>query len=163
MIRINFRPKYKILERIMRKQSGFTLMEMIITVAIIGIIMAGVVPNMIGWRNNARLSQAARQVYSDLQGARSRAIKTNRTVQIVFDNAADTYSVNGTTRRLPGGIEMDSAVFNAQGDGTASFNNYGFGRDNQNADNGGQIVISLAGGSRSSTISVFPSGNIRID
>ena len=145
----------------MRNRSGFTLVEMMVVIAIVGIIAAAVVPNFIGWRNNAKLSQAARQVYSDLQTARTTAIKTNSTVSVDFDTGANNYTLRGKVRGLPAGVVLSNVNFTASGN-VATFNNLGFGRTFFDAQNGGTITVTLAGGQRSSTIQVDTSGNIRI-
>jgi prepilin-type N-terminal cleavage/methylation domain-containing protein len=145
----------------MRKQSGFTLMEMMVVIAIIAIVSAFTVPNMIAWRNNAQLSAGVRQIYSDLQGARKLAIKSNSMTFVIFDVGADTYSVAGRVRTLPPGLIIDSAVFTAAGDNIASFNGQGFDRDFLDANNSGAVTISW-NGSRFRTIAVSSGGSIRI-
>lgn len=145
----------------MRNRSGFTLMEMMVVIAIVGIIAAAVVPNFIGWRNNAKVSQAARQIYSDLQTARTTAIKTNSTVSIDFDTGTNSYTLNGRERNLPAGVVLSNVNFTASGN-VATFNNLGFGRTFFDAPNDGSVTVTLANGQRTSTILVETAGNIRI-
>lgn len=66
---------------------GFTLMEVIVIVAIIGIMSSIAVPAIRTWAPNYRLKSAAREVFSNLQKARSMAVKFNRNTAVVFDTA----------------------------------------------------------------------------
>ena len=162
----------------MRHSSGFTLLELMITVAIVGIIAVGTIPNIIRWRNNQQVAQSARQIYSDLQTAKTEAIKNNRLACVSFDTGNNTYKVflnrGGDPHKfdandqlieqksLSPGVEMDSAAFHTQGT-VATFSRMGFARNFSNADNHGQVEISLAGGGRKSTVSVGVSGNIQCE
>jgi type IV fimbrial biogenesis protein FimT len=77
----------------MKENKGFTLMEVMIVIAIIAIITAIAIPNIFAYLPKHRLNQGAREVYSALQYARLRAVKEATNVVATFDTGADSYTV----------------------------------------------------------------------
>ncbi|BBO87414.1 hypothetical protein DSCOOX_05940 [Desulfosarcina ovata subsp. ovata] len=71
----------------MRGNSGFSLFEVLTVIAIIAVVAAIAVPNMIAWRNRAKLGEGARDIYSAFQLARSGAAKENADVIVSFDTS----------------------------------------------------------------------------
>ncbi len=63
---------------------GFTLLEMLIAMAILAIVISVGVPSLSGFSANQRLIGAAEQVYSHLQQARSEAVSRNTLVYVNF-------------------------------------------------------------------------------
>jgi len=61
----------------MRKRSGFTLIELVVVIAVLGILTAVGVPNFLSWLPKYRLKTAARDLYSNMQLAKLSAIKNN--------------------------------------------------------------------------------------
>jgi len=69
------------------RQEGFTMVEMIGTLAIIGIVIVFAIPNMNQWIERNRVDAVARQIYFDLQLARSKAIRNHNNVIVSFQNS----------------------------------------------------------------------------
>jgi type IV fimbrial biogenesis protein FimT len=94
--------------KIFRKY-GFTLVELMIVVAIMGILSAIAAPNFMHYMAERRLNGAARMVMSDLMNARMLAVTLNRNVQVTFTGSASasyTYDAAGTavTRNVQTGF-----------------------------------------------------------
>jgi len=81
-----------------KRESGFTLMEMMVVVAIIGIMVAVAIPGFSVWLPNYKLKGAIQDLYSNMQNAKMEAIKANGDYTIVFTEASDTYTMTS-----PGG------------------------------------------------------------
>jgi len=68
-------------------KNGFTLIELMIVLALIGILCIIAVPKINDWLPRYRLKSAASDLQSNMQKARMLAIKENNSVQIRFDNS----------------------------------------------------------------------------
>jgi type II secretion system protein H len=78
----------KILEK-----NGFSLLELMIVIAIMGIVSAIAAPNFLNYMAERRLSGAARMVMSDLMSARQKAVSQNHEFKIFFNGDHVTYTV----------------------------------------------------------------------
>ena len=74
----------------MKKNSGFTLLELIITVALVSIVMAIAIPSMTTFNQNDRLVTNINTLIGHLAYARSEAVKRSQQVSICVSNDAAT-------------------------------------------------------------------------
>ncbi|OGT70716.1 MAG: hypothetical protein A3H44_04730 [Gammaproteobacteria bacterium RIFCSPLOWO2_02_FULL_57_10] len=81
--------------------SGLSLLELLISVAVMGIIISVAVPNMAEFSVNQRLVGASEQVYGHLQQARSEAVARNT---MIYAN----FSVDGTASWIYGLSSVNS-------------------------------------------------------
>ena len=77
----------------MRKNSGFTLIELMVVIGIVGLLAAITVPNLISWLPKYRVGSAARNVISAVEFARLQAVRENSPVDVNFIYANDRVTV----------------------------------------------------------------------
>ena len=66
-------------------ERGFTLVEVLVVVGIVGIMGAIAIPNFLSWRENKSLQSAARDMYAGFRKAQVAAVKNNRNAAVSFD------------------------------------------------------------------------------
>jgi prepilin-type N-terminal cleavage/methylation domain-containing protein len=67
-------------------QKAYTLIEILVTLAIIGILTVIAVPQTQVWIDHYRLNGAVRLVWGDLQSAKMTAIKNNQSITVTFSS-----------------------------------------------------------------------------
>lgn len=73
-------------------QFGFTLAEMAIILAVIAIISAISIPNIMGWIARGRVNSAVMNIVALIQKARIEAVRKNTEAVIIFDLASGKYT-----------------------------------------------------------------------
>ena len=168
----------------MRNNKGFTIMEVLTVTAIIAIISAIAIPGFIGWRNNAQLGRAARDVYSSFQKAKVESVRRNvncgikfRTNDYViyldsnlnfdFDAGEEIQIVNWS--QYPGvrldpdeGGDGDGLTF-ANPDFGIVFASDGLPRNNAGGLGSGTVFLTNQSNTRQNTVTISTAGNIQIN
>ena len=73
-------------------QKGITLIEMMVVLAIVGVLVTIAIPNYQAWVSDQNLRSSMVQLAGDLQIARMTAINRNAPITVRFDDVAMTYT-----------------------------------------------------------------------
>jgi type II secretory pathway pseudopilin PulG len=68
-----------------RSEAGFTLIDTMVTVCVMGIVMAMAAPSLMDVSGHYRLGENVRHVERELQTARLRAVTSNRYIRVRFN------------------------------------------------------------------------------
>ncbi len=88
---------FKSLRHLLKPQKGFTLIETIMVLAVLGIIMAIATPSFSKWKEKHQINGQAQKVYFDLMLARTSAVKNNNIVRVTFNTTSHTYTIHDDT------------------------------------------------------------------
>jgi type IV fimbrial biogenesis protein FimT len=165
----------------MQKQSGFTILELMITIGIMAILASIAIPGVIGWLPRYHLGSAARDILAVVEDARQEAVQRNTSIGISFNTAGDSYTIwidsvpggsandndatlNGaesalSSGQMPVGIDMTAAAFGA--DPRFRFNGMGIPTRTDGLPGGGAVTVTNRNGD-SRTVTVTRGGNSSI-
>ncbi len=149
----------------MKRQAGFTLIELMTVIAIITILVAAFTPNIFRWVSNQRFNSAVRDIQASIMQMRLDALKENVPATITFTAGTGTYQTdewkNGhdsiETHTLPPDITVVSSITNAP----LTFNARGMAINGNGEPTTGLITIK-GPGKKLLNISVSITGNARI-
>ena len=103
-----------------RHSRGFTLIELMVSIFVLGILTAMAVPSFVSLMNRNRLSSQSNELLAAIQYARIEAIRTNAKVTFCGASTATVSAVSGCTNGTPsywvvlgksGGVEEQLRVF----------------------------------------------------
>ncbi len=89
-----------LIRRARLKKNGFTLLELMIAIAMGAILLTIAIPSMRSFTVSTAIEQAERNTLASLYSARNQSIDLNRDVVICFANDANTCVVNGITHLI---------------------------------------------------------------
>jgi prepilin-type N-terminal cleavage/methylation domain-containing protein len=88
--------------QLVNQQKGFTLIELIVVMGIMGILATIAVPTFQNYIRNQNLKTAARGITSDFFATREKALSENVRYRITFDQASNSYTIaRGTYSGTP--------------------------------------------------------------
>jgi type IV fimbrial biogenesis protein FimT len=157
----------------MKPSKGFSLLELLTTIALMAVLSAIAIPNVISMMPKYRLGGSAREILTILHYSKMAAIKENSNVVVNFNSGANNCAVfvddgegggtaedgirNGSERILkhygmPSGVNLLAPTFGS----ALSFNNRGF------ADLALEGVITVQNSMGNRKVRVLPSGHCKI-
>jgi prepilin-type N-terminal cleavage/methylation domain-containing protein len=136
------------------KSGGFTVIEMLTAISVGSILMAIAIPVFLGTLPGLRLSDATRQVATELHHLRMKAIAQNIPYQIAFSTSTyviqkcpDSCTDDGGNITLPTGITLTASTtpqFQARGNAAAA------------------ATITLSNGATQKWVCIKPVGRINV-
>ena len=109
------------------RDRGSTLLEVLTTISLMGVLMALAVGGWSAWARASAHTGTAREIQSVLRQAQQRAVTEGVAACVLFDDAADTYTVyrgacsaSGKEKvsgpvRTPAGVALSSPAFTSNG------------------------------------------------
>lgn len=166
--------------RTRRPSAGFTLLELMVTMAIAAVLMLVAAPNFIEYRRNSELADAVSNFVVAAGSARSAALKSGRNVFLQandttagwtsgwfvyvdnnWDNDydADTDEVVTRHEALTSPVAVTAASATTFASGYLMFNGAGFPRTTAGANANGSVTMATS--TRSTNVVVDNSGRVR--
>ena len=84
-----------------RRRRGFTLIEMLVTMTVLGLLLLAVMPSAAEWMRNIEIRNAAESLSTGLQKARAEAVRRNQSV---------LFSLVSTASGSPGTLDASCAL-----------------------------------------------------
>ena len=141
-------------------RAGFSLIEMMVTVSMLGIMVGMVAPNVSKDISHSRVNRAVRVVATDLEQALSMAGRQRRPVRVVFDGSRkeirliDRTSGQLISRRVLGDISEYKLYSVAGSPSTVDLLPHGVAT--------ASTIVTLSAGGYSRTVTMTRGGHVRV-
>ena len=145
------------------KDSGFTLIELMIITAILGILLAVFTPDFLRWIPNFRLKKAASELYDNLHLAKLKAIRYNKNYKITYYTNPDRYTISTGAQTIKTVILNDygSGIKFDAPDNNKNINNKSITFNSRGTSNMNHAYLSSAGNAAYYKVGPLLSGVIR--
>jgi type IV fimbrial biogenesis protein FimT len=147
--------------RIVKKNSGFTLIELMLVIVVIGIFIAIGVPNFMNWLPKYRLKSAVRDLYSNMQLAKMTAVKSNQNCTVTYSTDPDQYVLSGALSKTVVLGDYGSGI-NFNGPGSETFAVATITFNSRGTSNAGYAYLSNSGNTGYFRVSPLSSGVIKL-
>lgn len=124
--------------------TGFTLLELLVVVAILALLVAVVPPLVSGAIPGAELKSATRELAAALRYARSQAITYGRDVTLQLDVKSRRYAITGVNRDFALPADLDISVYGAASESPDKLTG-GIRFFADGSSTGGRITVASAG------------------
>jgi type IV fimbrial biogenesis protein FimT len=146
---------------VMKKKSGFTVVELVVVLAVLSIFVAIGVPNFMSWIPKYRLKSAVRDLYSNMQLAKMTAVKSNVDCTITYSTDPDQYVLSGALSKTVVLGDYGSGVnFNGPANETFAATTITF--NSRGTSNAGYAYLSNSGNTQYFRVSPLTSGVIKL-
>jgi general secretion pathway protein H len=126
-----------------RACSGFSLVELMVAITIVGLVLAAAVPSSVRFYQSIQYREAVRGVITALGSARYKAVNNGRAQDVVFNPETNVVTLNNDKQQLPENISIvvhSARELNRNAEGVVRFYPEG-------GSSGGDIDIVLPDGS----------------
>ena len=155
----------------MWRNKGFSMVELMVAIAIMVVVVAVSIPSYLNYRDSSRVRNAASNIRADFERAKMRAIRENTNVRVVFldattyqlhvdnngNNALDAGEIIVADKTLPEGVTITNNTFSGD---DMSFNARGLPVGGPGG--AGTLTLTSAGG-RQYDVVVNSVGRVRTD